>query len=206
PRGGQYQITLSDGTKVWLNSDSRLKYPLHFIGAERTIELEGEAYFEVSHNYKPFVVKTDRQRIQVLGTKFNVSSYSDNTVATTTLLEGSVRVSTPYGNNLLAPGHELVVTTSGSKMNEVYAKDAIAWKEGLFVFDNITLDDVMDKVSRWYNVDIHFVDEGLKKELVFAVIQKSENISVVLDKIASTGIATFKVERGHINVTKNKKK
>ncbi|MFD2556673.1 FecR family protein [Sphingobacterium tabacisoli] len=206
PRGGQYQITLSDGTKVWLNSDSHLKYPLHFTAAERTIELEGEAYFEVAHNHKPFIVKTDRQIIQVLGTKFNVSSYSENTVATTTLLEGSVRVNTSYGNNLLMPGHELVVTTSGTKMNEVYAKDAIAWKDGLFVFDNITLDGVMDKVSRWYNVDIHFADESLKKELVFAVIKKSKSVSVVLDKIASTGVANFRVDRGRISVTNKSKK
>lgn len=201
PRGGQYQVTLADGTKVWLNSQTRLKYPRNFIGDERTVELDGEAYFEVAKNeHKPFIVKTNKQTIKVLGTKFNVSSYQDKNSTKTTLLEGLVSVITEHGNDLLAPGQELVVSNSGNAIHNVSPEDAIAWKNGLFVFDNIPLDEVMDKISKWYNVDIRFAKENLKNELVFAVIKKSENVSGVLEKIARTGVAKFQITRDGISV------
>jgi transmembrane sensor len=160
PRGGQYQVVLPDGTKVWLNAASSLKFPIAFTGNERNVELTGEAYFEVAKNAaKPFFVKTSTQTVEVLGTHFNINSYTDEQATKTTLLEGSVKVIGNYGKLMvkLTPGEQAVNNTGG--INVVHNADideAVAWKNGKFLFTNTNLQTIMRQLSRWYDVDVEY--------------------------------------------------
>src|SRR5690606_6796401 len=150
PRGGQYQVVLPDGTKVWLNAESSLRYPTLFSKTERRVELQGEGYFEVAKNEKaPFIVKTDEQFVKVLGTHFNINSYQKHRRTETTLLEGSVEVSSSAGysgrtvSRILKPGEQAVVRPKrGIEVSAVQATNAIAWKKGLFYFDDTAIQDV----------------------------------------------------------------
>ena len=164
PRGGQYQLTLPDGTKVWLNAASSITYPIAFTGNSRTVEMTGEAYFEVIHDKKrPFTVQAGGQTIQDIGTQFNVNAYADEPAQVTTLLEGAVSVS----GHLLHPGEKATVTgvnaagTTGAGGGDIrVAKgdpdQAVAWKNGLFVFTDAGVETVMRQLSRWYNVDVTY--------------------------------------------------
>ncbi|SHM77875.1 FecR family protein [Mucilaginibacter sp. OK098] len=197
PMGGQWQIILPDNSKVWLNSASSLKYPEHFEGNTRNVELKGEAYFEVFHNEKmPFHVKCDRQDVEVLGTHFNISAYSDDANIKTTLLEGSVKVSQPDKNitKLLKPGQEAVLSDIGINVTNVDADDAIAWKDGIFLFNDDHLDEIMKKISRWYNVDVEFKDEVLKKEMFSGTVSRFAQVSQVLRKLEALGGVSFRME------------
>lgn len=156
PRGGQYQLTLADGTKVWLNAASSLHFPTQFQGAERTVELNGEGYFEVAKNLGlPFKVITRSAEIQVVGTHFNISDYDEEGVSKTTLLEGKVRVKSHKETTVLSPGQQAQITTSGAiKMVQVDAEEAMAWKNGQFIFNNTPIQSIMQQVARWYDVDV----------------------------------------------------
>lgn len=210
PIGGQYQIILSDGTKVWLNAASSLKYPAQFSNEERRVELTGEAYFEVatikSHQLGkekvPFIVKTINQEVEVLGTQFNISAYSDEQATKTTLLEGAVRVSCKSNSNqvmqasLLKPSQQSIVTSgSGQKViNLIDPSSVIAWKNGLFDFQDKTLDEVMRQLARWYNLEI--VYEGAVPQMeFFGKIRRNNKLSEVLHILQSAGIH-FRVEGG----------
>ena len=164
PRGGQYQLTLPDGTKVWLNAASSITYPIAFTGNSRTVEMTGEAYFEVIHDKKrPFTVKAGGQTIQDIGTRFNVNVYADEPAQVTTLLEGAVSVS----GHLLRPGEKATVTgatatgTTGAGGGDIQVTQgdpdqAVAWKNGLFDFNDAGVETVMRQLSRWYNVDVTY--------------------------------------------------
>jgi len=160
PRGGQYQVLLPDGTHVWLNSMSSIQFPSKFTGDNREVELTGEAYFEVAKNkVLPFIVKTDQQRIKVLGTHFNVNSYRDEPVVKTTLLEGSVSISSLnniYQPVTVKPGQEAVSTNQGIAVKQANMEADMAWKNGLFIFKNSDLKTVMRQLSRWYDIDVEF--------------------------------------------------
>jgi len=160
PKGGQYQVILSDGTKVWLNAASSLSYPTVFIGNERRVLLKGEAYFEVAKNAKQtFKVITDRQELVVLGTHFNINSYEDEPDIKTTLLEGSVKVSSLQTNHtiLLKPGEQSALKKSGKlKVDQINAENAIAWKSGLFQFQGSSIQEALRQMARWYDVTIEF--------------------------------------------------
>ncbi|TDQ80126.1 FecR family protein [Sphingobacterium yanglingense] len=161
PRGGTYRVTLSDGTKVWLNAASKLQYPQVF-GQERSVILSGEAYFEVAHqDNKPFKVVADKQTIEVLGTKFNVRSYPRE-VDRTTLLEGKVKVRAEefHVSKVLKPGQQMVWSKDGVHVVEVNAQDVTAWKEDILVFQQDDLRDILNDISRWYDVDV-VVDRDL---------------------------------------------
>ncbi|MFC7524501.1 FecR family protein [Parapedobacter sp. GCM10030251] len=168
PNGGQYQITLSDGTRVMLNAASTLTYPIKFSDKNtREVTLEGEAYFEVAKDpEKPFIVTTAKQRIEVLGTSFNINAYSNETVTKTTVLTGSVRINTsgkqPKGvSRMLTPNQQGIVNDN---QNEIIVKDvnpesAIAWKNGLFNFHGLSIDESLKQVERWYNIRIVYEGE-----------------------------------------------
>ena len=163
PKGGQYQVTLPDGSKVWLNASTTLKYPTSFSSSERIVELEGEAYFEVAKSNAPFYVKTENQQIQVLGTQFNVNAYPDELGTKTTLLEGSVKLTAVKKERksnqdiILKPGEEaLLIKDKGIQLSKVNVKQAVAWKNGLFHFEDADLQSVMREFSRWYGVEIKF--------------------------------------------------
>jgi transmembrane sensor len=159
PRGGQYQLTLPDGTHVYLNSASSLTYPAKFAGKERRVTLSGEAYFEVAKNPKiPFIINVNnKQQIQVVGTHFNVEAYTDERAINTTLLEGSVKILYKNKETLLKPG-QVAINNMGASLNIEPADldEAIAWKNGLFSFNNENITSVMKKISRWYDVDVVF--------------------------------------------------
>lgn len=160
PKGGQYQVILSDGTKVWLNAASSLSYPTTFTGNERKVLLKGEAYFEVAKNEKqPFKVLTDRQELLVLGTHFNINSYEDEPEIKTTLLEGSVKVSALQTNHtiLLKPGEQAALKKTGKlKVDQIDAENAVAWKSGLFQFQGSGIQEALRQMARWYDLTIEF--------------------------------------------------
>jgi ferric-dicitrate binding protein FerR (iron transport regulator) len=201
PNGGQYHIQLEDGTKVWLNAASSIHFPVAFSGVERVVELKGEAYFEVAKNAKmPFKVylnsgKTDKlMQIEVLGTHFNVSAYSNEDFKTT-LLEGSVRLTNNSKKSLiLQPGEQSVLNNFGKmEVKPANLKEAIAWKNRLFIFDHENIEGIMKKLSRWYNIEVEYVGELANKEFV-ATISRDENLSEVLKLLELTGTVQFEVK------------
>ncbi len=155
PKGRQFQLTLPDGTKVWLNAASTIRYPTAFSGAERKVDITGEAYFEVTKGVTPFVVNADnRAEITVLGTHFNVNSYSNEERLATTLLEGSVRVSKGNTSRQIRPGEQALVTESVQVVSGVNTAQVVAWKDGLFDFDGASLEQVMRQLERWYDIEV----------------------------------------------------
>jgi len=195
PRGGEFQIILPDGTHVWLNAASSLKFPSSFKG-KRLVELTGEAYFEVAKNKKmPFIVHTKNQEVEVLGTHFNINSYTDELATKTTLLEGSVKISVQGNQKILTPGEQsqIYTNTKAIKVTPVNLEEAVAWKNGYFVFNDEKLKSIMRRVCRWYDVDCQF--EGKQGELSFiGVVERSKNISSLLKVLELTGNVHFKIE------------
>ncbi len=198
PRGGQYKLSLPDGTKVWLNAASSLTYPVSFSWLkERRIELSGEAYFEVAKdNLHPFLVQSKTQTVKVLGTRFNISAYSDDQFTNTTLFEGSILVN----QVTLKPGQQAVNSGTAIKVNVLDSDDDIAWKEGGFSFRNEPLQNIMKKISRWYNVDVVYQNKEAGKQVFGGTISKYEKISQVLHMLELTGDVKFKIEGKTITV------
>lgn len=159
PKGGEYQVVLPDGTKVWLNSASSIKYPTAFIGNERRVDLTGEAYFEVAKNKdKPFYVSIHNVEVRVLGTHFNIAAYADDNDITTTLLEGSVQVKNNDNLSIIKPGYQAIVNnnTNTIKVKQANIEKVMAWKNGYFIFDDEDIAAIMKKVSRWYDVEVEY--------------------------------------------------
>jgi transmembrane sensor len=174
PRGGQYQLVLSDGTKVWLNSASSLKYPVTFTANKREVELTGEAYFEVAHNqHKPFMVVSNGQTVEVLGTHFNINAYQDEQATKTTLLEGSVKVLAHGVSSKIKPGEQVQQKSGKLTVSEADLEEAIAWKNGFFYFRDDNIKTIMRQLSRWYDVEIKY--EGQIPEREFSG-QMNKNI------------------------------
>jgi len=191
PRGGQYQIVLPDGTRVWLNSASSLKYPTTFAGKDRRVELNGEAYFEVSKDpSKPFYVKTATQTVTVLGTHFNINSYVDEVATKTTLLEGSVRI-TGNTNGVTAklkPGEQAVNTINAIDVKEnADIDEALAWKNGKFLFRNTDLHTIMRQLSRWYDVDVEYQGNVAQKHYR-GRISRNVPVSEIFQILKTSGI------------------
>lgn len=196
PRGGQYQVTLPDGTVVWINAASKLVFPAAFTGKERVVKLEGEAYFEVAANeHQPFIVKADDMEISVLGTHFNVKAYEEESAMKTTLLEGKVKVTASHREVLLRPGQQAKMNNSGGMdVVAVNVNDVIAWKNGTFSFDDVTIEEVLRQIARWYDVEIVYPD-GIPKGLFRGEIDKMSDITTVLKILEVSGVK-FTVE-GH---------
>lgn len=191
PRGGQYTVVLPDGTKIWLNAASSLKYPTEFSGTERRVELSGEAYFEVAKNAaKPFFVKTASQTVKVLGTHFNINSYTDEKVTRTTLLEGSVHVTGNF--NLLTvklkPGQQAISNANKVKMaSDPNLDEVMAWKNGKFLFNDTELKTIMRQLSRWYDVDIEYQGEIAEKHYQGRV-SRDVPVSQIFQILKTSGI------------------
>lgn len=192
PKGGQYVIILPEGTKVWLNAASSLKFPKTFTGdASRTVELNGEAYFEVSKDKKhPFRVLSAGQQVEVLGTHFNMYAYNDEVNIKTTLLEGSVKINDA---TILKPNEEALVTNGKVTVSQVNAKEAIAWKNGYFSFQDTPIKEVMTILSRWYNIEVSFTDKVISEGFT-GKFSRFRNISEVLRMLEKTGQVRFKIE------------
>jgi transmembrane sensor len=204
PRGGQYKLQLPDGTTVMLNAESSITYPIAFTGKERIVTISGEAYFEVAKNKKmPFLVHFGDQTVEVLGTHFNISAYKDQPVFKTTLLEGSVKISEGQEKQLLVPGQQAVYEPGSHKFNvkTVDTDDILAWKNGLFLFDNTEIDNVMLQLARWYNIEVFY--QGPKPTLNFTgEIRKDSNLSRIFKILESTGGAKFTINGNIVTVEK----
>lgn len=190
PKGGQYQIILPDGSKVWLNAESSLKYPAAFTGKERAVTLTGEAYFEVAENKdKPFEVAVNGMEVQVLGTHFDVMAYENEKAVTTTLLEGKVKVIQGSNSELLKPGQAANFDKISQSLSVAAAntEQAIAWKNGYFDFRDATLKAVMRQLSRWYDVEVQYQGEIPVRRFT-GEAPRNLNLSDVLKILATSGI------------------
>ncbi len=198
PRGGQYQVTLPDGTKVWLNAASSLKFPASFaVMDQRRVELTGEAYFEVAklntsangqEKAVPFVVNTASQEVEVLGTHFNINSYADEPYVKTTLLEGSVRVKYKGRYQLIKPNQQALTSVDSDIMvSNINPKDDVAWKNGLFSFKDADLQSVMRQISRWYDMEVSY-GQNLPIITFTGKIYRNDNLNKVLESIAYLGL------------------
>lgn len=204
PKGGQYQVALPDGTRVWLNAETRLYFPTVFKLGERRVKLSGEAYFEVKHDPKnPFIVETATgAALRVLGTSFNVNAYQEDAHETTTLLTGSLQVTRNQSQTLLKPGQQAIVSMEKiESVQEVETSYAVAWKEGFFMFNREPIKAVMNKVARWYDVEV--VYEGPVTETKFwGTVSRFSQVNDVLEMLEATGRVHFTITGRKIYVKK----
>jgi transmembrane sensor len=201
PRGGQYRITLPDGTKVWLNAESSLKYPTNFTSGERKVTLEGEAYFEVAPNAKqPFLVQSGSQQVTVLGTQFNVYAYANERTEVTTLVEGTVSVRNAASGKELTIKPNQQVTNNGSdlSMQTVDVQDYTAWKDNYFQFSGTELSDAIRQLERWYDLEVDYatIPEGK----LYARINRDRKLSTILFTIEKTSGIKFRIEGRRLTI------
>jgi transmembrane sensor len=201
-RGGQYQLTLSDGTKVWLNAASSIRFPAFFTGRERRVEISGEAYFEVAHEQEhPFLVSVRGMEVEVLGTYFNTNAYEEEPVMSTTLLEGSVSIHHSNSHAVLKPGQQVRINSAGKIVVEsnVDLEEVVAWKNGLFDFNRADIATIMRQISRWYNVEVMYSGKIPPKEFV-GKLSRHASLKEVLHLLELSDVH-FKVEGKKIIVT-----
>lgn len=195
PRGGQYQVVLPDGSKVWLNAASSISFPTVFTGKERKVEIQGEAYFEVAKNASmPFIVKTTKAEIEVLGTHFNVMAYEDEDAFETTLLEGSIKMKYEKSADILKPGEQAVLNDKGDVkiLDNIDVSESVAWKNGLFEFNDASIETIMREVSRWYDVNVSY-EETMPLRQFTGKISRNVKASVLFDMLQYTGVK-FRIE------------
>jgi len=206
PRGGEFFLQLSDGTKVWLNSETILRYPVQFDGKERRVQLTGEAFFEVARNEKvPFLVESGEQIIKVLGTEFNISSYKEDKFISTTLVKGSVEVfikNKPEIKQILRPNEQSLINKTGEEISKIKVDPYpfVAWKEGRFVFQDQNLGEIMKTLSKWYNIEVLFAHEELKNIRFTGNIERYSDFGKVLRKIQRTNEVNFTIENQQITI------
>lgn len=199
PRGGEFSLELADGTRVWLNTESKLRYPVAFTGDERRVEMDGEVYFEVAKNReKPFVVTVNGVDIRVLGTSFNVSAYQEDVV--TTLVTGKVQLKKGDEQVVLLPNQQAIWSDDKFKVKQVDARNCVLWKEGIFYFEDVDLEMILDDMARWYNVNIFYVNPTLKKMKFSVEIKRYEDINEILRRIEQTKRVKFEIKDRTINV------
>ena len=206
PKGGQYQLVLSDGTKVWLNAASSLRFPAAFVGKERNVELKGEGYFEVAKNAAmPFRVRVNDMEVQVLGTHFNINAYADEADTRTTLLEGSIRFLKGSEAHLVKPGQQVVAPHQEPIVinDDVDLDEVMAWKNGMFQFESADLKTILRQAARWYDIDIAYEDEI--KDRFSGQISRNVNLSQLLKILELTGRVHFEIEGKRI-IVKSKMK
>ncbi len=208
PVGGEYILELADGSKIWLNAKTTLHFPARFAGKRRTVELDGEAYFEIAHKARtPFVVRTSTSDIKVYGTKFNVLAYNGEAMHTTTLCEGSVSVKAAGGKEIfLKPGEQLqLVNGTEASVKEVNSNAYASWHAGSFVFENESLYQIMNQLSKWYDVEVVFADESLKTLHFTGDLQRNGNLSDILNMIRITHNEIVFEMQNNILVVRSKK-
>lgn len=204
PRGGEFQLCLSDGTRVYVNSESEVKYPVVFTGNTREIILSGEAYFQVTKSEKPFIVRVDGMEVRVWGTEFNVRAYGDERKIQTTLASGQVEVITANGKMMLAPGEQAVLSEGETlRKQKVDVGKYIAWKDGFVAFENERLEDIMSKLAKWYQIEVFYKAPDLKDIRFTGNIDRYGDIRILLDKIGKLDVVRFTV-KGHCIVVEPK--
>ncbi len=204
PRGGEYQVELSDGTKVWLNAESKLRIPIVFAGSERRVFLSGEAYFDVAKDVtKPFIVETDMGRVKVYGTEFNVRNYTSDKQLKTTLIEGSIGFSNNRIDEVeLKPGYQLILTKENisPRIERVKISNEIAWKYKRFCFENSTFESIAKDVERWYDVEIVFINPNLKKLEFSGNLSRYEEITTLLRYFEECADIKFLIDKRVVTV------
>jgi ferric-dicitrate binding protein FerR (iron transport regulator) len=202
PRGGMYSVVLSDGTRVWLNASSSLRYPTTFTGRTRGVTLKGEAYFEVARDRsRPFTVVVNGMEVNVLGTHFNIMDYDDESAIATTLLEGAVKVNCGSDSIVLVPGQQSLLVRGGKDMRvrNVDVEEAVAWKNGIFQFRSEDIKSVMRKVARWYDVDVRY--EGEIGDHFSGAVYRDADVSSLLRNMELTHRVHFRIEGRTITVS-----
>ena len=204
PRGGEFCLTLSDGTRVWLNSETSIQYPVAFGAKERRVFVQGEAYFEVAKDAnKPFTVQFMSSSVTVLGTSFNIRAYPEEKRSQTTLAEGSVRIYSPGSSMLLKPGEQAEVSALSGEMvkQEVEVKNFTSWKDGRFVFEQQPLEDIMRTLERWYDIRVIFKDEGAKRISLSGNMKRYGDFSQVMKMLQMTGDVRFELHGNDVYIT-----
>lgn len=203
PIGGEYRLLLADGTVVYMNSESRLKYPVRFTGKDRVVELEGEAYFEVTPDEAhPFIVRTIKLDVTVLGTGFNVMAYENDARTEVTLVNGKVDVTSGKVREILTPSSQFVMNNENREyeVRTVNVNTYVDWKSGVLNFDGMPLEELADKLGRWYEVKFFFSNESLKHLKFSGAFKKYNNIDYILSLIEATTDVTFKINKDVIIV------
>lgn len=203
PRSCEYRLRLADGTMVWLNSDSELRYPVNFAGRERRVFLKGEAYFDVARNMDmPFRVEAGEMEVEVLGTEFNMNVYGDDGCLRTTLAEGKVRVSYAATRQacILEPGEQALLEEGALSVRQVDLRDIVGWKEGRFVFSDLPLEAIVRQLERWYDVEFDFFDPAAKYYRFTGVIMRHKSLQEVLALLEETTDVKFKTNANEIEV------
>ncbi|AWK05730.1 anti-sigma factor [Flavobacterium crocinum] len=201
PRGGQFFIKLADGTKVWLNSESKLKFPVSFKDGElRQVELVyGEAYFDVSpstaHKGSHFNVVTQNQNIEVLGTEFNIKAYQDSPAIYTTLVEGKVHLSGSFDSTILKPGDQSVLQNNNIQVAAVDVFNEVSWKEGIFSFQEMPLKDIMKVLERWYDIKTEFRNKAIENNTFNGILDKNQKIEEILNIISNTNKIPYEINQ-----------
>lgn len=197
PRGGEYILILDDGTRVWMNSESKLRYPVTFHGSERRVYLEGEAYFEVKHDEEhPFVVETKKLSTRVLGTEFNVQSYENEDI-NVTLVQGSVAVGKNTGDTgevVLEPGENALLDGDSLRVEAVDVLKYISWKEGFFYYNNVRLEDILDELGRWFDFTVFYTNEEVKDYRFKFWANRKDSVEQVLARLNETGKLKIEVK------------
>ncbi len=205
PKGRVYQISLPDGSRIWLNAATTVTYPVHFESGKREVYINGEAYFEVQKAERwPFIVNAKGQKVEVLGTHFNVSAYADDSFTKTSLIEGSVRISLPgHSPVVLQPGQQSTSTDfkNGIQISEMGSEDVTAWRGNHFTFNNEEVSEVMKKVSRWYDVEVTYQD-GMEGKLIGGSIPRFATLDQLMEALQATGLLHYKMEGGRIVIMK----
>lgn len=200
PRGGENTVILTDGTTVHLNAGSKLTYPVRFVGKRRLVALEGEAYFDVAEDENhPFVVQTHLGDVIVLGTAFNVNAYTNASVCYTTLVRGKVQFSAPNVEAItLLPGEQAVVSANGSEKRTVDLEEYVGWVEGLYVFNNRSLGEIMETFERWYDIQVYYETEDLRNITYSGSLKRYGTINSFLEALELTGDLTYKISGRNI--------
>ena len=200
PRGGECMIKLDDGTKVWVNAETKLKYPVAFVGDRREVVLDGEAFFDVAKNEKPFIVKTSFGDVRVLGTAFGISAYASEPESYTTLVRGKVSVEREGIKPVVILPGEQVVTSKDGKMikQQVDVEEFVGWKDGIYVFKEKSLGEIMKTLERWYNISVDFQDKSLVDLPFTGNLKRYDDINVFFDALTRTGDMKYRVEGNQV--------
>ncbi|MDR1415067.1 MAG: FecR family protein [Odoribacteraceae bacterium] len=200
PRGGEYELLLSDGTRVWLNSGSRVRFPVRFTGDTREVEMDGEVCFDVAKDGgRPFVVRAGEVSLRVLGTLFNVEAYAGEPVVTT-LVNGSLKLSSGKNEQMLRPGEQATLLSDGFVVREMRASESVEWIHGVFNFTDTSLEMIMKRLARWYDVDVFYRDRSAGDARFTLEIKRYDNIASVLSKIEMTERVHFSVDGNRVFV------
>lgn len=203
PRSCEYRLVLADGTQVWMNSESELRFPVDFTGEERRVYLKGEAYFRVAENAaKPFRVEAQGMVVEALGTGFDVNAYGDGGALSATLVEGSVRVSALASGRdcILTPGKQALLSDHRLSIREVDVREVTAWKDGRFVFSNMTLEEIARQLERWYDVQINFQDAAVRAYRFTGVMKRYNRLAQLVELIEETTDVRFRIDGREVKI------